>query len=158
MLPWPLAAIPGANAATRKNGAPNVAGEHPVERGDVELRRRAEERDSGVVDQDVHLPDIARQARHVGGVTEVSGNKVGGAASGADLFDRVGAADGVSAMNNDVAPVVARPRDRSPTSRPSPTPVALQGCVASSLTLPLLWFRVEISVSPTEGSVFSDDS
>jgi hypothetical protein len=39
---------------------PDVAGEHFVERGDVELCGRSEERDPGVVDQDVDVADLAR--------------------------------------------------------------------------------------------------
>jgi hypothetical protein len=85
MLPRPLAAIPGASAATSRNGARNVAREHLVERGHVELRGRAPARDPSVVDQDVDVADFACQALHVGDVGEVGGDEAGLAAGGGDV-------------------------------------------------------------------------
>jgi hypothetical protein len=107
MLPWPLAAIPGASAPTRRNRA-NIAGEHLVERGDVELCGRAEQRDPGVVDQDVDVTNVAYQVLHVGGVAEVGSDEAGLAAGGRDLLDRLGAAYGVAAVNQDLGPVAGQ--------------------------------------------------
>jgi len=42
MLPLPLAAIPGASAATTHERSADVAGEEGIETLDVELRRGAE--------------------------------------------------------------------------------------------------------------------
>jgi hypothetical protein len=56
--PRPLAPSRGDEEERR----PNVACEHLVEGGDVELCRRSEERDPGVVDQDVDVADLVRPA------------------------------------------------------------------------------------------------
>ena len=107
---------------------PDVAGEHPVERGDLELRGRAEERDPGVVDQDVHLADVVGQARHVGRVAEAGSDEAGLAASGSDLFDRLGATGGIATVNDDLRAVPRKlqrdratdPRRRARHQRPLP--------------------------------------
>ena len=149
MLPWPLAAIPGANAATRKNGARTLLANIVSNAETSNSAVGAEERDPGVVDQDVDVADLACQALHVGGVAEVGSDEAGLAAGGSDFLDRLGAARGVAAVNDDLRPVPGQlQRDRATdarTSRPSPAPVALRGCLGSRLTLPLLrethWIR-----------------
>ena len=113
---------PGSHARSDRRDEeerrPDVAGEHLVERGDVELRGRAEERDPGVVDQDVDVADVARQALHVGGVAEVGGDEAGLAAGGGDLLDRLGAARGVAAVDEDLGPVPGQlQRDRATDAR-----------------------------------------
>ena len=105
----------------------DVAGEHRVERGDVELRGRAEERDPGVVDQDVDVADVARQALHVGGVAQVGGDEAGLAAGGGDLLDRLARRAGVAAVDDDLGSVAGQ---LSATARPMPdvAPVTSARC------------------------------
>ena len=123
---------PGAIAATSKNGARTLLANILSNAADVELCGRAEERDPGVVDQDVDVADLARQPLHVGSIGEVGGDEAGLPASGLDLLDRLGASCLVTAVNDDLGAVpgqLQRDRlDRCPTWRPSPVPVALRGC------------------------------
>ena len=92
----------------------NVACEHRVERGDVEFCGWCEERDAGVVDQDVDVADLARQALYIGRVAEVGSDKAGPAAGGSDFPDGLGPARGVAAMNHDLGAVAGQlERDRA---------------------------------------------
>src|SRR5438105_5976334 len=95
----------GRERRYKEERRPNVAGEHPVERGHFELGGRTEERDTSVVDQDVDVADVTCEALHVGDVAEVGSDEAGLAASGGDFLDRLGAARGVAAVNQDLRPV-----------------------------------------------------
>ena len=118
MLPRPLAAIPGAIAATRKNGARTLLANILSNAETSNSRGRAEERDPRVVDQDVDIADVACQALHVGGIAEVGGDEARLAAGGSDLLDRLGAARGVAAVNKDLGPVAGQlQRDRATDTR-----------------------------------------
>jgi hypothetical protein len=121
MLPRPLAAIPGANAATRMNGARTLL---------ANILSNAETSNSAVgpqteipafVDQDVDLADVACQAPHVGGIAEVGGDEAGLAAGGSDFFDRVGAACGVAAVNQDLRPIPGQLQRHRATDAGRPT-------------------------------------
>src|SRR6202008_4530394 len=75
-----------------------------VEGGDVELRGRSEARNPGVVDEDVDVADLARKPPHVVDVAEIGSNEARPAPRGGDLSDRLGAAVGVSAVNENLGP------------------------------------------------------
>jgi hypothetical protein len=110
---------PGSKRRYKEEQRPKVAREHLVERRDVELCGRSEERDPGVVDQDVDLADVACQALHVGDVAEVGSEEAGFAARGGDFLDRLGAAVLVvcgasAAQNMDAAPFLAVACPHSP--------------------------------------------
>ena len=133
MLPWPLAAMPGANAATRKNGARTLLANIVSNAETSNSAVGAEQRDPGVVDQDVDVAYLACQALHVGGIAEVGSDEAGLAARAGDFLDRLGAARGVAAMNDDFRAVPgqlqrdcpADPGRRSRHQRPLPFEVAL---------------------------------
>ena len=118
MLPWPLAAIPGANAATRKNGARTLL---------ANILSNAETSNSAVGPKSAipallirmsTSPTSLCQALHVGGVAEVGGDEAGLAAGGSDFLDRLGAARGVAAVNEDLRPVTGQlQRDRATDTR-----------------------------------------
>src|SRR4051794_15036354 len=99
MLPWPLAAIPGASAATRKNGARTLLANILSNAADVELCGRSEDRYPGVIDEDVDVAGLACQARNVSGVAEVRTDEAGLTSSGCDLLDGLRAARGVAAVD-----------------------------------------------------------
>ena len=105
MLPLPLAAIPGAIARDEEERRADVAGEHPVKRVDVELRRRPEDGHPGVVDKDVDIADLAGEAPDVCGVAEVGGHEARLTASGGDRLDGLGATRRVTAMDENLGPV-----------------------------------------------------
>ena len=102
-----------------------------VERGDVELGGRAEERDPGVVDQNVDVADVSCQALNIGRVTEVGSDEAGLAAGVGDLLHGLGYAGGVAA----VTATCPSPASCSATARPMPevapvaSGVALRGCI-----------------------------
>jgi hypothetical protein len=70
----------GSECRDEEERRADVAGEHLVERVDVELCGRAEERDPRVVDEDVDVADIAREALHVGRMAEIRSDEAGLAA------------------------------------------------------------------------------
>ena len=108
----------GSQRRDEEERSANVAGEHPVEGGHVELGRRGEARDTGVVDQDVGLAGVGRQALHAGWVAEVGTDEAGLAARGGDHLDRLRATRRVAAMNEDLGPVAGQlQRDRAADAR-----------------------------------------
>src|SRR3979490_3326215 len=93
MLPWPLAAIPGANAATRKNGARTLLAN---------------------ISSNAAISNSAVGALQVRGVAEVGPDEAGLAAGSSDLLDRLGAARGVAAVHQHLRPVAGQlQRDRA---------------------------------------------
>ncbi len=64
---------PGAIAPTRKNGA-RVRGEDRIEVLDLDIGGWAEEREAGVVDQDVDIAGVAREPAELGGIADVGAN------------------------------------------------------------------------------------
>ena len=63
-------------------------------------------------------PTSLRQALHVGWVAEVGSDEAGLAAGGGDLLDRLRAAGGVAAVNQDLGPVPGQlQRDRATDAR-----------------------------------------
>jgi hypothetical protein len=89
----------GGDRRDEDERCPHVAGEHLVERGDVELRGRTEDGDPGVVDENVDLAGVAGQPLDVRGVSEVGRNEAGFAAGVVDLLNRLGATGAVAAVN-----------------------------------------------------------
>ena len=67
--------MPGAMPGDEEVGGAHVAVEQVVEGRLVEIRRRAEPRGPGVVDQDVDDPDLVDQGSHRGHVVEVGGHE-----------------------------------------------------------------------------------
>jgi hypothetical protein len=120
MLPWPLCHS-GSERRYEEERRPDVAGEHLVERGELELCGRAEKRDPGVVDQDVDVAGLARQPLHVGRVGEVGSDEARLPAGSSDLLDRLGTTRGVAAVNHDLRPVPGQlQRDRPTDARRRP--------------------------------------
>ena len=95
----------GSQRRHKQERRADVAREHVVERRRVELCCRGPARHPGVVDQDVNLADVACQALHVGCIAEVGSDEAGPAFGGGDLLDRLRAAGGVAAVNQDLGPV-----------------------------------------------------
>ena len=128
MLPRPLAAIPGASAATRKNGARTLL---------ANILSNAA-RSNSAVGPNTAIPALlirmstsptsSRQAQHVRGVGEVGGDEARLAAGGGDLLDRLGAAGGVASMDEDLGAIpgqleryrAANARGRAGHQRPLP--------------------------------------
>ena len=101
----------GSQCCDEEERRPEVAGVHLVEYGRIELCRRAEGRDPGVVDQDA---DVASLALHVGWVAEAGSDESGLAAVGGDLLDRLRAARGLAAVDQGLGPVPGQSQgDRS---------------------------------------------
>src|SRR5881628_2333479 len=107
MLPLPLAAIPGANAATRKNAARTLLANR-ASNVDIEVRRRAEPREPGVVDQHVDIADSFDQTLEVGWIAEVGTNEARPAARSGNRFYRLGASGGIAAMDDDLGAVAGQ--------------------------------------------------
>jgi len=149
MLPWPRAAIPGASAATRKNGARTLLANILSKRNYVELSGRTEDRYPGVIDEDVDIADLACQALNVSGVAEVGSDEAGLTASGCDLLDGLRAARGVAAVDQDLGPVARQlQRDRTTDARRragDQRPLACESVLTDRLTLVLLRFVVSLS-------------
>jgi hypothetical protein len=121
MLPRPLAAIPGASAATRKNGARTLLANILSNAVTSNSAVGAEERDPGVVDEDVNVADVAGQALNVGGIAQVGRDEARLAAGGGDLLDGLGAARGVAAVDQDLRAVAGQlQRDRAADARRRP--------------------------------------
>src|SRR5207249_2447472 len=99
MLPLPLAAIPGANAATRKNAARTLLANRA---SNVSTLR------SGVVDQDVNLAHSLDQALEIGWIAEVGADEACLAARGGNRVDSLGASGGVAAMDDDLGAVAGQ--------------------------------------------------
>jgi hypothetical protein len=108
----------GSQCRDQEERGANVAGEHLVEYRRIELRRRAESRDSGVVDQDVDVAGLACQPLHIGSIGEVGGDETGLAARGGDLLDRLCASFRVTAVNDDLGSIPGQlQRDRPTNAR-----------------------------------------
>src|SRR6185295_1109134 len=95
---------PWSERCDEEERRPHVAGEHRVERRDLEFSRRSEERYPGGGDQDVDVVYLACEALHVGGIAEVGTHGAGLAARRGDLLDRLGTARDVAAMHEDFRP------------------------------------------------------
>src|SRR5207247_10170983 len=83
----------------------DVAGEQGVERGDIEVRRRAEPREPGVVDQHVNIANSFDQTLKVGWIAEVGTNEARPAARSGNRFYRLGGSGGIAAMDDDLGAV-----------------------------------------------------
>jgi len=118
MLPWPLAAIPGASAATRTNGARTLLANilSNVSTSNSAVGPKAEI--PALFDQDVDVADVARQSLHVADIGEVGSDEAGPAASGSDLLDCLGPTSGVAPVNKDLGAVAGQlQRDRATDTR-----------------------------------------
>ena len=97
MLPRPLAAIPGANAATRKNGALTLL---------ANILSNASAAISAVGPKSA-MPALLIRMK-VGEIAEVGGGEARLAAGGGDLRDCFGAPFRVAAVNNDFGSVAGQ--------------------------------------------------
>ena len=104
MLPVPRATMPGANAATRKNGALTLAANR-IEGRDLKCLRGSPHREPGVVDQDVDVANLLGETGDARGVGEVGGDEVRATALQLDFFDRLDTALRVAAMHSDVGAI-----------------------------------------------------
>src|SRR5439155_9301969 len=104
-LPVPRVTMPGANAATRRNGRPDIGGEHRIEGRERKGFRGSPHREPGVVDQDVDVANFLGETRNARGVGEVSGDELGATALQLDFFDRLDTAPRVAAMHSDLGAI-----------------------------------------------------
>ena len=83
----------------------DVGGEQPIQRLGVQLCRRAEPGEAGVVDQDVDVADLLGEPQRFCGFAQVGGHESGRAAGVFDLGDHRAATGGVAAVHDHGGPL-----------------------------------------------------
>ena len=83
----------------------DVGGEKPIEGRHVELRRRSEPGEPGVVDQDVDPADLLDQTLQLGRIAEIGGHEARLAALGCDGVNDCFTTAGVASVHDDFGAV-----------------------------------------------------
>jgi hypothetical protein len=120
-LRWRPLAAGRSQRSNEKVRSADVTGEQRVEVIDLEFRGRAEDSETGVVDQDINVAHLASQPRRPTRIAQVRTYEPAASARALDDIDHLGAAARIAAVDNRVEAVQREPQRGSlahPRGRP----------------------------------------